>query len=280
MSSHGLQFFPDCLNEDSIQALAEDWEVDFVRISMYVQEGGYETDPEGFTQKVSDLIDQISELGLYAVVDFHILNPGDPNFNLDNALRFFGDIVPPHADKDNVIWEIANEPNGVSWDEIKEYADEVIPVIRDEDEDAVVIVGTPAFSSLGVSEGRDIRDVIDDPIDDDNVMYAFHFYAASHQDEHRAALDEASEELPMFVSEFGTQTFTGDGDNDFDSTNEWLDLLREKQIAYAMWSFSDSDDTNSAFKPGTCQGDDYSSDEVLSESGSYIKEQISSGAGE
>ena len=45
MSSHGIQFFPKCLNPASLAALRNDWKADFVRIAMYVQEGGYETNP-------------------------------------------------------------------------------------------------------------------------------------------------------------------------------------------------------------------------------------------
>jgi endoglucanase len=279
MSSHGLQFFPDCLNPDSLDALRNDWHADLIRIAMYVQEGGFETDPAGFTQKVNAAVDTATALGLYAVVDFHILTPGDPNFNLARAKSFFADIAAAHGDQPNVIYEIANEPNGVSWDAIKSYAEQVIPVIRAADPDGVVLVGTRGFSSLGLTDGSDETEIINDPVRFDNVMYTFHFYAASHKEDRRAVVARAAKSLPLFVSEFGTQTFTGDGANDLASATAWLDLLRSLKISYAMWSFSDGNESNSVFQRGTCQGTAYAGTGVLTESGTFIRTRILTAAG-
>src|ERR1700754_5142611 len=54
MSTHGIQWYGwgSCLNEASLNALANDWGADVLRISLYVQEGGYETNPTGFTNQV------------------------------------------------------------------------------------------------------------------------------------------------------------------------------------------------------------------------------------
>jgi endoglucanase len=274
MSSHGLQFFPDCVNERSLAALRTDWNADLIRLSMYVQEGGLETDPAGFTAKVNGLVDQAVAQGLYVIVDFHILTPGDPNANLALAQPFFADIAARHADEPNIIYEVANEPNGVSWDAIKGYAEKVIPVIRAADPDGVVLVGTRGFSSLGVSEGSDETEVINDPVNAENVMYTFHFYAASHKDLQRETVARAARSLPLFVSEFGTQTFTGDGANDLASATTWLDLLKSLSISYAMWSFSDGAESNSAFVRGTCAGADFAGPDVLTESGRFIRDRI------
>jgi endoglucanase len=279
MSSHGIQWFPDCVNRRSLTALRDDWRADFIRIAMYVQEGGYETDPAGFTRKVNEAVELATALGLYVIIDFHVLNPGDPTVNLARARSFFADVAAAHADKNNVIYEVANEPNGVSWKKIKRYAERVIPVIRSADPDAVVLVGTRGWSSLGVSEGGNETEVINDPVDAKNVMYTFHFYAASHKDLQRQTVARAARRLPLFVSEFGTQTYTGNGPNDLDSSAAWLSLLTRLRIGYAMWSFSDGRDTNSAFQPGTCQGTEYAGTGVLSESGRFIRSRIRASAG-
>ena len=279
MSSHGLQFFPNCVNAGSLDALRNDWHADFIRLSMYVQEGGLETDPAGFTAKVNGLVDTATGLGLYVVVDFHILTPGDPNFNVGLAKTFFANVSARHAANNNVLYEIANEPNGVSWAGIKSYANQVIPVIRANAPDSVVLVGTRGFSSLGLTDGSDETEILKDPITFRNVMYTFHFYAASHRDDRRAVVARAAKSLPLFVSEFGTQTFTGDGANDFDSTTAWLDLLKSNKISYAMWSLSDGRESNSAFRPGTCAGTRFAGTDVLSEAGRYIRSRILTGVG-
>jgi endoglucanase len=147
-------------------------------------------------------------------------------------------------------------------------------VIRAADPDGVVLVGTRGFSSLGLTEGSDETEIVNDPVRFDNVMYTSRFYAASHREDRRAVLARAAKSLPLFVSEFGTQTFTGDGPNDLDSATAWLDLLKSLKISYAMWSFSDGAESNSVFKRGTCQGTGYAGTGVLTESGTFIRTRI------
>ncbi|GAA3387783.1 cellulase family glycosylhydrolase [Streptomyces roseoviridis] len=275
MSTHGIQWFARCYDAASLDALAKDWKSDLLRIAMYVQESGYETDPAGFTSRVNGLVDMAEARGMYALIDFHTLTPGDPNHNLDRAKTFFASVAARNAAKKNVIYEIANEPNGVSWAAVKSYAEQVIPVIRAADPDAVVIVGTRGWSSLGVSDGSDENEIVSNPVDADNIMYAFHFYAASHKDVYRTTLSRAASRLPLFVTEFGTVSATGDGTLDRASTTAWLDLLDQLKIGYANWTYSDAPESSAALRPGTCAGGDYGSSGVLTESGALIKSRIS-----
>lgn len=57
MSTHGLQWFPQILNDNAFAALAEDWGANVVRLAMYVGEGGYASDPDKFRQRVMRGID-------------------------------------------------------------------------------------------------------------------------------------------------------------------------------------------------------------------------------
>ncbi|MFC5286374.1 cellulase family glycosylhydrolase [Actinokineospora guangxiensis] len=275
MSTHGIQWFARCYTNNSLDALANDWKSDLFRIAMYVQEQGYETNPTAFTNQVNNLVDMAESRGMYAMIDFHILTPGDPNYNLERAKTFFRAVATRNAAKTNVIYEIANEPNGVSWASIKSYAEQVIPVIRAADPDAVVIVGTRAWSSLGVSEGSTESEVVNNPVNAQNIMYAFHFYAATHKDSYRTVLARAATRLPLFVTEFGTVTATGGGAFDRESTVAWLNLLDQHKIGYANWTYSEANESSATFRPGTCGGSDYSSSGVLTDSGALLKSRIS-----
>ena len=168
-----------------------------------------------FTSRVNSLVDAAESRGMYAIVDFHTLTPGDPTYNLANAKTFFQNVATRNASKKNVIYEITNEPNGVSWSTIRAYANEVIPVIRAADPDAVIIVGTPGWSSLGVSGNGPASDVINNKLSFPNVMYAFHFYAASHGDNYRSVLQQTASQLPMFVT-VNVPPWTSSGANVFD----------------------------------------------------------------
>ncbi|WP_086734322.1 glycoside hydrolase family 5 protein [Streptomyces glaucescens] len=275
MSSHGLQWYSQCLTDGSLDALAHDWNADVLRISLYVQEGGYETDPRGFTDRVHRLIEMATARGMYALVDWHQLTPGDPNHNLERAETFFTEIARRHRGRTNLLYDIANEPNGVGWSRIKSYAERLIPAIRAHDPDTPILVGTHGWSSLGVSDGRDERDVLDNPVRADNIMYTFHFYAASHGQEYLSALDRASDRIPVFVTEFGTQEASGDGPDDFGRAQQYLDLMARKKISWVNWNYSDDHRSGAVFEPGTCgSGGPWAGTASLKPAGIGIRDRI------
>lgn len=275
MSSHGLQWYGlnKCLTNASISALATDFKASVIRLSLYVQEGGYETDPVGYTNQMNQLINLATQKGLYVLVDWHMLDPGDPNYNLDRAKKFFTDVINANKDKTNLIYEIANEPNGVTWATIRNYANALIPVIRALDPNAVIVVGTPGWSSLGISDGKNSQEIINQPINFPNVMYTFHFYAKSHQQEYLNELDKASNSLPIFVTEWGSQEYTGDGANDFTMSDNYIQLMSRKKISWTNWNFSDDFRSGAIWKTSTCSAGPWT-DAQLKPAGVYVKDKI------
>ncbi|HYF61821.1 MAG TPA: cellulase family glycosylhydrolase, partial [Herpetosiphonaceae bacterium] len=276
MSTHGLQWYGwnKCITASSLDALATDWKADILRISLYVQEGGYETDPAGFKAQVDRIVDETSKRGMYALLDWHMLEPGDPMFNLERAKEYFSYMAQKHGSRPNVIYEIANEPSGVSWATIKSYAEQVIPVIRQYDPDAIVIVGTREWSSFGMSGDGSPEEVINNQVNASNIMYTFHFYAASHTDFHRAGLERAADRIPVFVTEWGTQEYTGDGPNDFASSQAYIDLMARKKISWTSWNYSDDPRSGAAFKPGTCAAGGPWTGTSLKPAGTWVRDKI------
>ena len=78
MSSHGLHRFSDYYTKASIQALVEKWGINIFRTTLYVGEGGYATDAKSL-DLLHKIVTWCEELGIYALIDWHILTPGDPN---------------------------------------------------------------------------------------------------------------------------------------------------------------------------------------------------------
>jgi endoglucanase len=274
MSTHGLQWYYNCLNTASLDALATDWNADIIRISMYIQEGGYETNPQLYTDRVNTLIEMATARGMYAIVDWHMLDPGDPFYNLDRAKTFFTAIASRHKDKVNLLYEVANEPSGVSWSRIKSYHEQIIPVIRAQDPEAVILAGTRAWSSLGVSDGANETEVINNPVNATNILYTFHFYAASHGSEYLNALSRAANSIPMFVTEFGTQTYTGDGGNNFTMSQQYIDLMASKKISWTSWNYSDDFRSGAAFTTSTCPGGPFTGTSRLKPAGVWVRDRI------
>ncbi|MFD3541406.1 glycoside hydrolase family 5 protein [Streptomyces sp. NPDC058662] len=275
MSTHGTQWYAQRLTGGSLDALATDWKADVLRVSTYVQEGGYETDPRRFTDLAHSLIEQATARGMYVIVDWHMLDPGDPHVNLAKAKTFFSAIANRHQGKNNVLYEVANEPSGVSWGRIKSYAEQIIPVIRGIDPDAPVLVGTRAWSSFGVSEGGNENEVVANQVRASNIMYTFHFYADSHREEYLETLSRAADRIPVFVTEFGTQNYAGEGGNDFAMSQKYLDLMAAKKISWVNWNFSDDGRTGAVFTPGTCAANGpWAGTSRLKPAGVWIRERV------
>ena len=269
MSTHGIAWFPQYINYDSFRTLRDDWNTNCIRLAMYTAEyGGYCAggDKEQLKQLVRDGVSYATELGMYVIVDWHILSDCDPNQNKDEAIAFFREMAEAFADNDNVLYEICNEPNGgTSWDSIKSYAEEVIPVIRAQKPDAVILVGTPTWS-------QEIDKAAASPLDDSNVMYTLHFYAGTHKDDLRNRLETCVQNnLPVFVSEFGMCDASGNGANDFVSTTKWLDLLNKYQISFCCWNLANKDESSSVFKASSTALSDWTDDD-FNESGRWIRD--------
>ncbi|MGM0443844.1 MAG: cellulase family glycosylhydrolase, partial [Fibrobacterota bacterium] len=293
MSTHGIQWFDELYTEDALRALAEHWKADVLRISLYAREGGYAKRSAYYTRRVDELVQQATQNGLYVIIDWHQLTPGDPNADKENAKTFFAHMAEKHGAKENVIFEICNEPNDVgegdwisgesaydvTWDEhIKPYAEEIIPIIR-EHSDNIIIVGTPKWASRP-------NDVIGNPLDDTNVMYTLHFYAGSHTykkgDDKWHYMDNMREAiragLAVFVTEFGTQTHTGDAENDFAASRHWLDSLAKYNVSWCNWNYSDDSRSGAVFKEGAVgpwsSAKDFADPDNMKEAGRWIFERI------
>ena len=177
VSTHGLAWFPQYVNEDLFRELRQEWKANVIRLAMYTAEsGGYCTDgdKESLKELVKRGVSYAAAQDLYVIVDWHILSDNNPNQYKEEALSFFGEMSRELSAYENVLYEICNEPNGgTSWGEIKAYAEEVIPVIRAGAPDAVILVGTPHWC-------QEAGQAAADPIAGyGNVMYTLHFYAAT-----------------------------------------------------------------------------------------------------
>lgn len=273
ISSHGLQWFPQFINPSCFKTLKEIWRVNVVRLAFYSEEYVTQdsTGRETLLNTLENGIRAATELGLYVIIDWHILTDGNPNTYIKEAKNFFDYFATKYANYPNVLFEICNEPNGstVSWDYvIKPYADEILPIIRKSSPDSIVIVGTPIWcqSVLSVSQNR---------LDDTNVMYALHFYAASHTVLLRDTLKTAYEDknIPIFVSEFGTCDASGSGEISTLESDAWLTLLNTYNISWVNWSLCDKEESSALLYPGASTEGAWT-DDMLTPSGQYIKARL------
>lgn len=272
VSTHGIGWFPDYVNEDAFKTFRDDWGANVIRLAMYTHENsGYCTD--GDKNYLKGLVDTgvqaATDLGMYVIIDWHVLQENNPQTYKSEAKVFFEEMSLKYKDYDNVIYEICNEPNGgTSWQDVKSYAEEIIPIIRNNAPDAIIIVGTPTWS-------QDVDVAAKDPVTGyDNIMYAIHFYAATHTDGIRSKAREALESgLPIFVSEFSICDASGNGAIDYNQAEQWFDLIEEYNLSYAAWNVSNKAETSSLIQSSCNKTSGWTVDD-LSETGKWIRSKI------
>ncbi|MCL1957411.1 MAG: cellulase family glycosylhydrolase, partial [Fibromonadales bacterium] len=232
----------------------------------------------GDVQDAKNFMDWTWQAGIYVIIDWH-------HHDLDqNGATSFFNTVASYAKQNNynhVIYEIFNEPcsgatgtncgSAISWASIKTYSESIISTIRTQDNNGLIIVGTPAYSS-------DIGSARANPITGDkakNILYSLHFYTSdpSHN-AYMANLQVAwCNNFPVFASEWGTSMADG-GDKDktmnWDRTNGWMSLVETIGISWANWSIIDKDETAAALTNGCCSGGTFSNSN-LSASGKYVQ---------
>ncbi len=268
LSTHGMAWYPDYINKNLFTELKEVWNCDIVRLAMYTEEyGGYCSggDKKNLLSMIDNGVSYATELDMYVIIDWHILSDGNPNKNKSDAIEFFKTVSDKYKDNEHVIYEICNEPNGgTAWKDIKSYALEVIPVIRANSPDSIIIVGTPTWS-------QEVDKAAADPITEyDNIMYALHFYADTHKDSLRKTLESAVKKgLPIFVTEYGICDASGNGAINAKEADKWMELLDSYNISSCAWNISNKSETSAIFK-SSCSKKYGFTESDLSDSGKWV----------
>ncbi len=276
ISTHGLAWFPEYVNEECFAEL-HSWGVNVIRLAMYTAEsGGYCTDgdKEELKSLVREGVEYATAEDMYVIIDWHILSEGSPAVYQEEAEDFFDEMSEEYADYNNVLYEICNEPNGgTQWSDIKAYAEDIIPIIRANDPDAVIIVGTPTWS-------QDVDQAAADPITDyDNIMYTLHFYAATHTDDLRARMKEAiGDGLPIFVTEYGICDASGNGAIDEGQAATWITLMNECGVSYCMWNLSNKDESSAIIDSSVTKTSGFT-EEDLSQAGRWLYTMLQASLG-
>lgn len=247
VSTHGMHWgeMTPFVNKTAFQNLRDEWGVNLIRLTSYVTQGGY-------TQGSKELLDECiqkgvkyaKELGMYAMIDWHI-HAENPNATVSDAKKFFQMYSKKYAKYNNVIYEICNEPTNTPWKDIKKYAQKIVKIIHANDPDAVIIVGTNTWS-------QDVDEVAANggKLSGENIMYSVHFYAGTHgkslRDKVRTALKAGT---PVYCTEFGICDSSGNGSISVKEANKWISFFEENSISYTCWSLCNKDESASMISP-------------------------------
>lgn len=265
MSFGWHSMWPRFYNEKAVSWLKKDFNCNVVRAAMGIELGehSYSKDPQFSKEKIEAVIKGAIQSDIYVIVDWH-----SHNINLNEAKEFFAEISKKYAKYPNIIYEVFNEPDYETWQEVKDYAEEIISVIRENDPKNIILVGCPHWD-------QDIDLPAADPIlGYTNIMYTMHFYAATHGKELRDRTDAAIKSgLPVFISESAGMEASGDGPLNIKAWQEYIDWMESNKLSWITWSVSDKDETCSILKK-SAKSEGKWKEEDLKESGIKVRELL------
>jgi len=223
----------------AVEHMAKDWKAEVVRGAYGATSSAFTSSTAGDNRaRVEALVDDAIANDIYAIIDWHSHSAQN---EVENSKAFFEYMSNKYGDKENVIFEIYNEPiNPATWADVKSYAEQIIPVIR-KNSTNIILVGTPFYS-------QQVEKVVGNAINDDNVGYVVHFYAYTHKlDAFKGNMNKALDAgLPIFITEWSTvHSDGGQSDkshydtHDAAETDKWFAFMDEKKISSAAWEVND-----------------------------------------
>ncbi|MES1164143.1 MAG: glycoside hydrolase family 5 protein [Verrucomicrobiota bacterium] len=265
--------FPE--SKAAIQWARDNWKLSVIRAAMGVDaSGGYlgttatNANAAGMLTKVQTIVQNAIDLGIYVIIDWHTSTAvSTSGSQAAQASEFFTMMAQKYGTTPNVIYEDYNEPNKVTWAQIKPYHEAVVAAIRAVDPDNLIILGTPTYS-------QDVDVAAMDPVAGTNLMYTLHFYACTHKqslrDKGTAALSMG---LPLFITEFGATPADGgvvkSGDPYVceDEANSWFAWMSQHNISGASWKLDQCTDTSCILKSSAPVDGPWTDDVLTSDTG-------------
>lgn len=266
VSTHGIAWFPQYVNKSSFASMKR-MEANTIRLAFYSDPAaGYDA---GLYKKVEEGIQAATGLGMYVVLDWHILSDGNPKIYEKNAGKFFTYFSRKYGKQKNILYEICNEPNGnVTWaKDIKPYARRIIKKIRKYDKKNIIIAGSSTWS-------QDVDQTAKSPLKGKNIAYSLHFYAATHKENLQQKLKTAYKAgLPILVTEFSICDASGNGAIDKSSGKKWIKLLKKYKIGFIAWSLCNKQESASLIKASCSKTGNFKKSD-LSKTGKWILAQM------
>ncbi len=100
VSTHGIAWFPQYVNKSCFKSFRK-MGVNTIRIAFYSDPGsGYSVD---LYKTIDEGVQYATELGMYVILDWHILNDGNPKTHQKQALKFFTRFAKKYKKQKNIL---------------------------------------------------------------------------------------------------------------------------------------------------------------------------------
>ena len=247
-----LSVQPQLARKTVFNRMKNEWGANVLRLPVNVDTSFWGTPEKGYasgsdedrariTATLDKAIAAAKETGMYAIVEWVVLEEKNPLTEIEYAKQFFEYVSSTYKDEKHIIYEICNEPNGeATWEDVKQYCSVIIPLIRNNDPDSLILVGTPNFSA-------DLYAPMNDPLEYDNIMYVFHEYTG-HNSEFQSEIEQIEKameaKLPVFMTEVAGTDAEQEDYYDMETIKQWMPIVDKYNISYIVWKlekYSDFD---------------------------------------
>lgn len=251
------------LNDESIKVF-KDWGVNVIRVGLEVKD----IENTDLMQDYLNTVDLLIENDMYVII---ILWNNQINDNIEIAKQYFSKLAEKYKDVPNIIYEIANEPIGnISWSEVKEYSNTIIPTIRNYSKNSIIIIPNPG------AHIQPEQIILDELVDKKNIMTSYHLYVGTSLTKERIDYIKNTLQLniPIFVTEWGTTLYNGNDGFYEDYSNAFVKIMENYNLSWCNFHIGDLNYKVNTEYSGIVkhnQWDNSLSDTILTASGKYIK---------
>nr|BAF57334.1 putative glycosyl hydrolase family5 [uncultured symbiotic protist of Hodotermopsis sjoestedti] len=244
-------------NADTVRHLKNDFHVNVIRAAIGVeQDGGWESNKQRSYDDLYAVTDACIANSIYVIVDWQTFS-----IKLSEATEFFTKVANQYHSSNYIIYDLLNEPDSATWDQIKSYSETLIKTIRAIDPNNLIIVPTPNWDQY-------VKQAAANPItSDNNIIYSIHIYVGTHPMSYMDDARDALKTIPLLGGEIGAMNADGDGALDRTKFNQWINFYEENRIGWLCWGVQSKSESCSLLKPSEDWND-------LTEWGRLCKETI------
>ncbi len=247
-------------NKNLLSNLKNNWNNNVIKVGCWSTEAGQAgiyTD-EARMQEMYQIIDDAIDLDMYVIVIFWSGNNLTENV-YNEAIEYFTQIATKYKNVPNLIYEIANEPQH-EWEKIKQYANTIIPLIRNITPNSLILCPTKGHNS--------IQEVIHSELEYKNVMYVAHVYQGNGYDSQMVSTAILND-IPVFISEWSNNLDYATPNNK--NTDKFIALMDRYNLSSTFFILDESNREGSLALVEQNMWDETLSDDILTETGKYAK---------
>ncbi len=219
------------MNPDELRQIVVEWRSTIVRIPFVQSLVLPGASPRDYVGELKTIVDWLARHGAYTILDLQwldretIVGPGDnrvPAEPNNSSIACWDILAREFRGVPHVVFDLFNEPHGVSVKTWVDWAHVLTGAVRAADESRLVMVG-------GLDWAYDLRGV---SVSFPNVVYSTHIYRVKGKD-WDGAFGDLAWDAPVFAGEFGG------GDEDLAWGTKLLRYFDEREMGWTAWSWRD-----------------------------------------